>query len=87
MTRMTMAALPMVEDIDGASATLSATQTWRRNMESGLTHRNDIASHCITEGQIPGNSNKDVEESCNAYTGDDDRGSPEMRIVANFVQY
>ena len=86
MTRTTIAALPMVEDIDGASA-LSATQTWGRNRESGLTHRNDIASHCITEGQITCNSDKDVEESCDAYTGDNDRGSSEMRIVANFVQY
>lgn len=28
MTRMTMAALPMVEEIDGESVKLSATQAW-----------------------------------------------------------
>lgn len=63
MTRMTMAALPMVEVTDGVSAKLSATQGWERRGGEEITHCNNIASHCIAEGEISSNSNKYIQES------------------------
>ncbi len=33
-----------------------------KKKENELTHRNNVASNCIAEGEIPSNSNKDVQE-------------------------
>ena len=58
MTRMTIAALPMVEEIDGRSIRLSDTQFCGRKVEKELTHCNNIGSHCITKREIPSDSDK-----------------------------
>ena len=58
MTRMTMAAFPMVEVIDGRSVKLPAIQVRGKKREETLTHCNNIATHCIAEGEIPSDSNK-----------------------------
>lgn len=87
MTRMTMAALPMVEEMDGESIKLSATQVSGKRREEELTHCDDIASYCVAEGEIASNSNKYIQECCSTYAGKDYSGGSEMRINANLVQY
>ena len=84
MTRITIAALPMVEKIDGASAPRLAKCGWGCGML--LTHSNDIASHGVPERKITGDCNKYIDESCNAYAGEDHTGGPEMRIISNLVE-
>ena len=86
MTRMTMAALPMVEEIDGMSIRLSDTRFCGRKVEKELTHRYNIGSHCITEGEIPSDSNEYIQESRNTNASNNHSGGPKMRVVAYLVQ-
>ena len=69
MTRMTMAALPIVEDIDGASAGLLAIfmGCWRRKR----THSDHIASNGVPKRQVAGNGHKDVKEPGSTCAGND----------------
>ena len=85
MTRMTMAALPIVEETDGRSNKFVNYPT-REGQTGGLTHCYDIASHCIAEGEIPSDSDKHIEESRNTYASDNHSRGSEMRIIAYLIQ-
>lgn len=86
MTRITMAALPIVAETDGRSCRTISYLGMRRSRERELTHCNDITSHCVAKGEIPGNSNKYIQECRNANTSNDHSGGSEMRIIAYLVQ-
>ena len=51
-----------------------------------LTHSNYIASHGVPERKITGNCNKYIDESCNAYAGENHTGGPEMRVISDLVE-
>lgn len=57
MTKITMAALPMVDATDGGSIiTLSAGQTVTFRSRRRLTHRDNVAVNTVAEGHVTGNS-------------------------------
>ena len=65
MTRMTMAAFAIVDEMDALSVAVLEN---RHNGEErgGRTHGDDVASNGVTEGEIACNCYEYVEESCRA---------------------
>ena len=51
-----------------------------------LTHSNYVASHGVSERKVAGNCNEYVNESSNAYAGEDHAGGPEMRVISDLVK-
>ena len=51
-----------------------------------LTHSNYIASDGVSERKVTSNCNEYVDESCNAYAGEDHTGGPEMRVISDLVE-
>lgn len=51
------------------------------------THAHNIACYLIAKGKVASDGNEDIDERRNADAGDYNAGSPEVRIVIDFVQY
>ena len=51
-----------------------------------LTHSNYIATNGVSERKVAGNCNECVNESCNAYAGEDHTSGPQMRIISDLVE-
>ena len=76
VTRMTMAALPMVEAVFAGSVIpivqLQSTRVHKINWKIGKhTHGDDIANHIAAEGQISSNGDQNVDGRCRADAGAD----------------
>jgi hypothetical protein len=73
MTRMTIAAFPIVEATDGTSTAVSVWWTWLKGPEVGiLTHANNITGNIVTEGKISSNSYQNVYRAGRTDTGAND---------------
>lgn len=79
-----MAALPIVEDIDGASAGLLAIfmSCWRKKR----THSDYIAPNGVPKRYVAGNGHKYVKEPCSTYAGNDNACGSKVRIVPDLVE-
>lgn len=51
-----------------------------------LTHADDVTGYRVTEGEIAGNGNKDVDQSSDSYTCKHNASRSEVRVDANLVQ-
>lgn len=50
-----------------------------------LTHAHDISSDGVAEREVAGDGDKDVDETSDAYTCNDNAGCPEVGIIADLV--
>ena len=86
MTRMTIAAFPIVELTAGASLG-SLISTIYKNLRGQLTHSDYIACYRIAKRQIPCYGYKDVNEAGKTNACQHNARSAKVRIVTDLIQY
>lgn len=83
-----MAALPMVEDTDGASVGIIVRKSHVYSSSGQVRHTNtdNVSCHCVSKRKVPRDGDQNVNETCCPYAGDDNTRCSEMRIITDFIK-
>ena len=86
MTRMTIAAFPIVEETLGPSGAIISPRFGLRAGEGGHTVCNNIACNVVAEGEVASDGHENVYGTRDPNTGNNDGSGPKMRVVPYFIE-